>query len=534
MILSLIMAFPAWGQEQAPAGPSVNNALSNEDLKNFSELKNKMKSFSAEDKALAKKQLKGVDSSQVQPENPQIIPLQQNINNSVPVPRVIAAPLRSRENKIQDTGQKLKPRITTFTTFDKITELLRTSNNLGEYLSEMYPYLIPGDDFFINDLIKKNPKILKFSQLPILRLNKGLYTFSFESGEISLSRKDEEKYEFEINGKLFLFDPGFTSYTRWKSLMEVPDINMIRHQLENKQNPSAEKNTHASVSSIIVFTALSRLLRSTTPLETKIKVNEYLLPLSSFWEKAQDLKYKTKILKCSSDMIFQMAQKLAEVRATGLSCSKAVTGFDVPYDATSLKKYKIYTRSKRMEIISEDGKEILSLFRSNRPESKEKFISQERTRVTRMKGFDWNYRGKQDEEKESMVEHVRELVNTSVSTDFCKICIPFINSVSKQIIIDETEGYVKRSNDSRDTLNPVTAVKREVSPPVNPEGLPPAIQVPSQGQQLPVQQLQPIQIPQAQESHEQTPQSQQQGAPPPQQQGAPPPPEMMALPPDAK
>lgn len=398
------------------------------------------------------------NSSQVLPQPPQTnAPNPTDANTPPPmlvVPSSTGAEGRDAlMQKVQKGPEKVeKPDpIRTASVMDELFLDYKKSKSFADFLKKMNSKVLPGDDILIAKKINLYPELLKVKKLPEITIEKEQrMVIRSGKGESIIRISDIDTFDFEINRVNVAFRPYINSGIRWSRVTDA--------MLQSSQNQSmisfmpvafASENADVpTITEIVVYSMLSRIVRSLTKLDAQIVVDNTYFSYSDIWKKSIEFKSV-----CSNNYMYHLAQRMAEVGVTSIRCEGQTAVIEMPFSDTAKRIYEV-NPVKREIVCKGAGLEKPLLFHRNfikDPDldfsiyeyndgtgSKIEKKHEKRSIAQRMKGLKWRPVGKSSEEDLDTGEHIRELANIVLSGKLCRRCNLFFKHAAK-IIKQETD-----------------------------------------------------------------------------------------------
>ncbi len=342
--------------------------------------------------------------------------------------------------------------IRTATVMDEILVDYGKATSFADFMRSMGPRVLPGDDVFLGKKIHDMPELLKVKKMPTLTYEVGNITIRSGKSETLIRALDLDNLDFEVNHQKLAMPSYASAGVRWNRLSEA----MMQGQQQSwiSLMPvvfAVENGNLPTISGLMAFSILSRISRAISKLDVQVLVDENSFPYSEIWEKSIELKSR-----CSSSYMMSLAQKLAEIGVSTLTCNDKVAAFELPISEDTSRLYKVnakkylvevsgfglenpitysrdYSRDQYLDYINQKRPKIVDL-KTN--QQKREFAK--KFKVARMKGLKLKPIGEVSDEDLDAGEHIRELTNTIISGNLCGRCGAFFKSAAR-VIRQETE-----------------------------------------------------------------------------------------------
>ena len=188
------------------------------------------------------------------------------------------------------------------------------------------------------------PELLKVKKMPLLSFESNVLVLRSGKLETSFRVLDIDKYEFDVNRNKLTFRPSDLAGQRWMKLKEAMNQTQA-HWLSFMPVAFAVENGSApTLSSIIAFSLLSRVSRANSKIFTAVMSGKNSGPFSEVWKKA--IEHKS---TCSDDFLRELAQKLAAIQVSTLTCQGENPVFEIPFGDNNQRSYKVLRKSLQVE-----------------------------------------------------------------------------------------------------------------------------------------------------------------------------------------
>lgn len=337
------------------------------------------------------------------------------------------------------------PAFAQFTIVDEIMRDYKQSETFAHFLRFQQPKMVPGDDVFLYKKLKNSPDMLKTKKFPALTYLNGAFNLKYLKSSIQFRFSDRNKFEFEINNQKVVLHPSMVPSLRWARINELlaPKSSSI---ISFMPVAFAQQNGEATFSNVITFSVISRLaLEAASGLE--IKSENPSISFLLVMKKMRTLK-----TPCDYAFLTEMLKKMSAIQATSIRCEssqKSKKGdpilngnirFELPFGDNAFRNITLNRTKQIIEEESPDfpGKKLI--YKKIYSDLNVDFlpISSDRKKVQtiRQKGLVWTpvgSLGTNSTEIQERAEQLRELINFTLSSDFCARCGLTMQRVLKEL-----------------------------------------------------------------------------------------------------
>jgi hypothetical protein len=345
--------------------------------------------------------------------------------------------------------KKAAPR--TATVVDEILLDYTKSITFADFMRKMGPKVLPGDDIFLAKKIYMAPELLKVKRMPSLTLENGSFYIRTGKIETIVRAADVDTLDFDVNHQKINMPPFANATYRWNKIIDAMSPVQTSWISFLPVAYAAENSGTPTLSSLMAFSIISRITRANSRVETQVIVNKVAYAFDDIWKKAEE--YKSSL--CTDQLLLHLAQRMAEIQVSTLTCSKNNQAiFELPSLTAEEGKRSFTVDFKKMRIsetaanlttpieFRKDFSQDVNLdyggsrSRSEDKSSAEVRLMARRNLALRMKGTKWTPVKNKNLDAIETGEHIRELANAITSGDLCHRCGSFFEHSAKLIHLE--------------------------------------------------------------------------------------------------